>query len=153
MLATYTSIIAIPRDGWEPDEPTNVKTFKAIAFDAGVNMSVPELAEMTFNTIVRNSDMEIPSGSVIVRISREDPSYYEYNDGYRCMTSGDYVGYTDTVLYRNEDYDGDYEDFFLHPDKYREEPKIPKDAGSSEQAKPSDSGSFGPSIPDEEIPF
>lgn len=37
-----------------PDEPTGVKTFEAIAFDAGVNMSVPELAEMTFNTIIRN---------------------------------------------------------------------------------------------------
>lgn len=58
MLATYTSIIAIPKDSWEPDEPTGVKTFEAIAFDAGVNMSVPELAEMTFNTIIRNIKLE-----------------------------------------------------------------------------------------------
>ena len=135
-LTEYVAVIGIPSN------PLDVKaseyTFTTISFDAPAHSTVPELAELA----VRNcpGDARV-NGARIVRISRVEPEFYIYDEGWEREAAQRGWSYWENwasgkaqfVLYRDSIVDPVYEQYIAKQND--------------------DAGSFGPSIPDEEIPF
>lgn len=136
MLTSYKAVLAIPNNG-----NAEAYTFTDLYFDAGSHMTVPELAETairTFCSDVNQSGNYPVDGTVIVRISRTDLARYVFRDdfnSYYGLADANNVGYTDTILYRDSELDSVYAEY-----KKKKDEEIKKNG-------------FGPSIPDEEIPF
>lgn len=133
-LTEYVSVIGVPSN------PRDVKaseyTFTTVFFDAPAHSTVPELAELT----VQHCPADVRTdGARIVRISRVEPEFYIYDESWEreaAQRGWTYwnnwaSGTAQIVLYRDSIVDPVYEQYIAKRN----------------------SSSFGPSIPDEEIPF
>lgn len=133
-LTEYVAVIGIPSN------PCDVKAsdydFKTVVFDAPAHSTVPELAELTVQNCPGDAKKD---GARIVRISRVEPEFYIYDESWERETAQRGWPYWENwasgtarvVLYRDSIVDPVYEQYITKRN----------------------SSSFGPSIPDEEIPF